>query len=276
MAYTKKVIILKQITEGYSLFNKTASGILRTETESGVTELHLSVINSATINTGVYHLFIMDDKKTLYSFDLGKRPCSFNTVFDTVPNFANGLAAGICVINSSIPITVLFGKTDEFIYSAQDFKKTVAERCALDRKEQLKKAQCLTDTSNTQFTDYNDEAVATENYYELDQDIQDKLDAIKGVSDEYIRTENGVSCDRSQEKTIKSQPSIDSFPNEEYLNECQEYSKSNPYYLSVKKELEEIFLKFPEEDCLPRYFFGSRWAKIRSLPPSETAPDPHK
>ena len=263
MSYAKKVIVLKQVTEGYSSIGKAVSGILRTETESGVTELHLSLINLSTADTGTYQLFIVDGNKNIYSFDLGKRPNSFNFVLDCSPDFKTGLASGICLINSSIPVTVMFGRTDGFDFSCTDFKKVVAERCAIGRKERLKKEELdRSEKAQTPLFSYNDEAVATENYFELEEDIKNKLDTIKGIDNERLRTEDGLPCDRSQEKANQGKPSLDGFPNEEHFDGCKEYSEKQPYYLSVQQELEEIFLKFPEEECLPRYFFGSRWAKI--------------
>ena len=259
MYYAKKVLVLKQLTSGFSSNEKSVSGILRAETISGVCEIHLSLINLADSETE-YQLVITDKNRQPFRFNLGRRPSSFSTVLENPPDFSQGLSAGILIVNSSIPLTVLFGRSDDCDFSVSDFKRLVADICIIERKDKRKKDEPI--CPPTIPPEYNDEAVATENYYDLDQKIQDKLQEVKEKENEYIRVENGVPFDRNKTEKDENCTSTNEFPYETNVDDGQKYSEDNPYFLSVKQELEELFLRFPEEECLPRYFFGSRWAKI--------------
>ena len=64
------------------------------------------------------------------------------------------------------------------------------------------------------------------------------------------------------EKTQKDFEGDNGVSNEGNFSAGKKYSKSNPYYLYKKKELEEIFIKFPEEENLKNCIQNSRWAKI--------------
>lgn len=263
MTFNKKIVILKQITEGYSLSGKSVCGILRLEFEGGVCEMHLSAINFLPVQNGVYKLFLVDGDKNVYINDLGKHPCSFNKVLDCDIPLDKSVVGGICIVNSDLPVTVAFGCSENCNLSATDFKKIVADKCLNDRKDQKRQMVSQIDSQAIKMqNDYNDEAVATENYYQIEQDISEKLDTIKGFDNERIPDEDGLSFVRDEKETQKNQEDVDFVQDEKDAYDGKEFSQANPYYLTVKEDLEEIFIKFPEEDCLPRYFFGSRWAKI--------------
>ena len=52
MDFIKKVLVLKQVADGYALSGKAVSGIFRIEAESGVATVFLSVINLASAGNG--------------------------------------------------------------------------------------------------------------------------------------------------------------------------------------------------------------------------------
>ena len=85
---------------------------------------------------------------------------------------------------------------------------------------------------------YNDEAVATENYFEIEEQLSSTLDQLK-------------------EADFKIEESF-----LEEIERDNKYSNSNRYYDTVCSELEQIFNKFPEEQQLKKTFSKSRWAKV--------------
>jgi hypothetical protein len=112
--------------------------------------------------------------------------------------------------------------------------------------------------------EYDDEVVATENYFELEDDLSEKLKIIENLANN-VRTENGVSDFFGQEETEKNENQPDSFENERSSSSCQNLRKfgpQNPYYLTKKAELDQIFAKFPKEENLSLTFSSDKWAKI--------------
>ena len=67
MNYGKKVLVLSQVGEGFSLAPKRLSAILRIESDGGVTTLYLSAINFKPVSEGKFILSVMDKKKKLYT-----------------------------------------------------------------------------------------------------------------------------------------------------------------------------------------------------------------
>ena len=55
MSYSKSVIVLKQVAEGYSQTGKTISGIARIERDGEQCDFYLSIINLIAVNDARYH-----------------------------------------------------------------------------------------------------------------------------------------------------------------------------------------------------------------------------
>lgn len=258
MNFLKKVIVIKQIEKGYSLFDKTVSGIARIEVENGEADFSLSIINLALPPSGNYSVFLLDGKGELFSFEFGARPDFLVKKFSSVPDLSK-LSVGIVFIDNCIPLTVAFGTTENenFELSLSRFNKLIAEHyCKIYNNEQ-KNLQTIPEKEMI----YNDEAVATENYFSFDE-IEEKLECIKERDNEKLSNENELPAYRSKEKEKKSDENCDGAQNEAGFDRGKKYSASNPYYLSVQGELDEIFDKFPEEKELQKTFHKSRWAKV--------------
>ncbi len=276
MNYYKKILVLKEVSEGYSVSGKPVSGIARIEAESGILTLHLSFINVAVTDGGSYHLFLKMGAEKLYSFDLGKRPVSFRTVITDDINFDSGFAVSLFFIRNDLPVMVAHSCTDDFSFSPSDIKKAVIDRCISKVKHGTTPPKPTpvkpplsplpTPDPNTlppdEFKGYDDEVVATENYYDLDGDFAKKLKFIESFDNDNLFSENGLSSCDGKEETEKNGSVFNGAPHETNASACQDYSPDNPYYLTVKKELDGIFIKFPEEPCLIRNVPDSKWAKI--------------
>lgn len=261
MKYVKKVLVLKN-TENNLNLNKRLNGLLRVEIENGVAEAHVSLINLPSIALDNYFVLFIDSEKNEFEFDLGPRPTSSAHYFSTLPKVDKGFCAGIFVIKDSLPLLLGFASDCEFL-SLQDFKRVLADRCLVRHKKLVK--DCVMQTSDfcspAKIALYNDEAVATENYFELDNQINEKLLSIKEKKNESLQFENELfDCDCEKE-TQKDFSSINCAQNEANTTQCQE-PKGNRHFDTVKAELNEIFFKFPEEEGLSKHFKNSRWARI--------------
>ena len=276
--FRKKVIVLKEIEHSRKVSGKPLSAIARLEYENGVCDFHLTVVNPIPLSSGSCSIFIVDKNGKSLSFDIGKRPVFFHKTLEEKNELENGFAAGIVFVKDGLPETLAFARSDESDVSLSDFKKAVAEKCLLNRRQQQKECEPILASPETacdisfkaplnaqmleQAVKYDDEAVATENYYELDEGIEEKLGAIRGFDCERLRNENGLPTDSSKEKEKESAACNCCAQNEADEDSCEKYSDRNRFFLSVQKELCELFERFPQDERLKKYFPDSRFVKI--------------
>ncbi len=287
MEYIKKVLMLRR-TDTANSTTKPLSVLARIEIESGVGEFYISVVNLPNYaKTSNYYATIVDSKGKEFEFDLGNRPTSFTKTFFELPSVGDGVAIGLYCTSEKIPLTLAFASQGKGI-SLSEFKKIVADKCLLRLKQSIKEQeeQCLCEKASDEgaiiedaplcqevIEKYNDEAVATENYYEIDEEIKQKLRLLKEKEGENLFFENEYfTC--SNKKTEEEELTIPyGAQNETNACECQEnknlekleYIEDCPnenYFDSVKGELEQIFYTYPREEGLEKVFGQSKWAKI--------------
>ena len=276
MAYEKKILVLKQTDTQFSREKSRLSGIIRIEIESGVAEFHLSLINLPKDATGEYYLLIVAGNGQPFYFYLGKTPSSASGVFIDLPDLTKGVAVGVYLVKDGIPLTLAFARADGFDFSLLDFKKTVAEKCFSERKKDNKKDErspekqtfiCLDktpqDTLNNESVciKYDDEAVATLNYYELDEDIKDKLKEVKDKCDGNLQIQNELPFSNGKEETNKERPFFNEFENETDFG-CSKEKTDGSYYLTIKDELNTVFATHDQELSLMKVFTDSNFVKI--------------
>lgn len=261
MQYLKKVLVLKNADNSIETKNRL-SGLARIEIENGVSELHLSLINLPR-ECFSYYALIIDGNKKSFEFDLGERPTSSAHFFPCEPKIDTGFCIGIFVIKDSLPLILSFA-SDNAILTLKDFKKTVAESC-LSKHKKLIEAQEKENLSKNLACDitqtYNDEAVATENYFEIDKEINEKLLSVKEMKNENLQFKNELFDCNCEEKTQKDFSQTSRAEDEKDVDECQKNPRTR-HFSTVRAELDEIFFKFPEEQALHNHFKESRWAKI--------------
>ena len=277
--FAKKILVIKQTSESYSPGNKPACGICRLEKENGLLTVFLSLVGFAALNKGEYRLFITSDDKTVVKKDLGKAPVSSAIPIMSEISLEKGITAGLWTVENDIPLLIAYGKSEDAVLPAKEYgtvviNEIIAERKLREREKEFALPLDDADTAATEtnaetfdapekhddaqlFRLYDDEAVATENYYN-DTDIQQKLSAIKELSDEYLRRESGGSADFCTQKESQSEKNFDLSQNE------TDYSggENAPYYLTVKSELDGFFDKYPKETELEKAIDGSRFAKV--------------
>ncbi|MBQ7235990.1 MAG: hypothetical protein IJX03_02395, partial [Clostridia bacterium] len=295
-----KVLVLKEVSGGYSN-GKPVSGIARVEVENGVAELFLTVINLTAAISAEYKVMLVDGRKNTHFISAGKNPSSLREILPERLDFQKGFAVGIYSVKDDIPLTIAFAREDGFDFFAGDFKRAVAEKCLCDRRTNKKREDESeknpdaptvenpidpapirppyppapepdpTVTPPEEFPSpkseeikavYDDEAVATENYYELDDGIQVKLSAVKEWTYGNVRLEDATADFGRAKETNKSVKDADGFPHETNFDNGEDYSAEQPYHLTVREELNGIFNKFPNEVGLENIFHDSRFARI--------------
>jgi hypothetical protein len=100
---------------------------------------------------------------------------------------------------------------------------------------------------------YDDEEVATENYYEVKED--ERIEPTK--TDENARTQSATESKNTEERA-------NSTANGDASSIFTPFGK-NPdgYYLSIKRELEELFSKYPQDTTLCGAFSHSEWVRLK-------------
>ena len=248
MKYENKVLILKETADGFST-GSPVGGILRLETENGVSTVFLSLINVKTVKNGTYFLFLSDGNDFFYTQDLGKRPTSSRyRIEKTIP--CDRASAGLIFLEEELPTTVAFSSTEDNAVTVTEFKKTVAEYYYKEFKEKKK--------TPPQIKEYDDEAVATENYYDFDSKISEKIKEIAERENERFNDENGGEYREKQDDSEKEKGDAFGVYDETHAD----FGKKERYYLKVKAELDKTLSNYPRERVLENIFRDSRWAKI--------------
>lgn len=265
MEYVKKTIVLKELEKGYSVSEKPISGILRLENECGVSRIFLTAINFCALDGEGYYLMIVDSLGQIVELQVGARPLSFFKALDEPISLNGGITCGIAYLKNNIFTTVAFAR-DGTGLSVSDFKKILEKKSAFLRKqaEKTKKSTPLEVETKKEEPEpvYDDEAVATENYFDLDKEINEKLTSIKEKENERLFTTHANVDTKKQEEEKEEDDCFKRFEDAFIESPIGAYTEQSPYYLEAERELKEILIKFPRETALERSFPDSEWAKI--------------
>jgi hypothetical protein len=245
VVFYKRVLLLKEATVGFSSSNSPVSGILRLEQEDFISSLSLTLINVKE-NGGEYRLFICFDKRTIFSFPLGTRPFSFSEKVDFFPSADGGFSAGVVFIKDMIPTVVAFAKSDECSMLLKDFKK-----CALEKLIKEAESKVV----------YDDEVVATENYFPA-HSLEKTFNLAKDINLDYVQNKDALFTCLGKEQTAKTTANDCCRQNETNDPNFTHFNEQNPYYITVKKNLEQTFSKFPKADDLNKLTPDGNWVKI--------------
>ncbi len=272
------VLILKQLEQGYSTENRALSGIVRIEKEFGVAELSATFVNLSALIGGSFYLYIFGEKSAVYTFELSSRPLNLRKTLEGLTELDKGFASALVAVRADIPVTVAYGCCQGFDFTLSRAKKLIAEKCLDERRSSKRKAEITEpiapppvelepneneqsqEQAKTQSAAYDDEAVATVNYYQLDEELKGKLDKIKEWNNEELSNENGNASDICQEKEKEN-----AFGADFLQDEADNFANQNdtlPFYITAERELETLFNKFPPYDKLLGFFPDSKWVKI--------------
>ena len=281
MAYAKKFLVLKELTPGFSVNGRAVSGVARAE-QDGDVEINLSLINFAAVTEGGYFAALLFPDGKMFAEELGISPFSFSKRY--AEDIRNG--GFVCMIayigETIIPVALGAGempfekeRLTEFLH--EKYLQAQAPQSAAETAE--KEKQNVTDTEETvSFTpqpaapqaeivesiappDYDDTAVATENYY-LSEDADVSALKIKEEKDNeqsVYQLDDTAGFESKDEGGAKKEETAGS---ENDFHAAFGKSFEGDYFASVKDELDRIFAEYPEEDCLKATIPDSSWVKI--------------
>ncbi len=285
MTYMKKSCILRQIKQGFSGDGKTLSGIVKIEQYAKNLSIEASIINFAPLSDGEYYCLIADAFG--YTELLPLRGKSFFNIISKL-DLSLGFCAVICFVKNEI-LPIAFGVNGDRQYSfkkiletafperktkgagmrSKDFSEQTAianhdnyERGIPEPTKQKSENETKTQTasSTTKQSKYDDEKVATQNYYLGEEDER----RLYSENRENAQTESGAktqSYEQGQDlaEDVDTQSVLHPFA-------------TNPdgYYHTVKEEIDELFKKYPKDETLNGVFHCSEWVRLKG---EEGAPE---
>ena len=266
MNYVKKMCILRQIKQGFSGDGKALSGLIKVEQYGKNLAIEVSIINFAPLVSGEYYCLLSDGKGKTEMLSLHGKSI-FNILSDM--NIADGFCGIICYVKTEvIPIAygingkgsydwrAILNATLPPVFPNNESRKTGRE-LALDEENNPTMYETTPplppNPTKNKKTDYDDDEVATQNYfeevpYECIQPTKTNKDARTQGATENKDTEEGTNSPSDGDASGVLQP---------------HEKPSNGYYLSVKREIDELFSRYPQDATLCGAFSHSEWVRIR-------------
>ena len=272
MNYVKKMCILRQIKQGFSGDGKALSGLIKVEQYGKNLAVEVSVINFAPLASGEYFCLLSDGKGKTEMLSLrGKSIFNILTDIDVsggfcgiicyVKNDVIPIAYGINgngsydwkrILNASLP--PVFPKSEPFAAELAGSVPPVSTPAATaDNTTAKESTPTSTATQEEQaVTRYDDESVATENYYKEQENEREQLE-------ETLENARAQSTAQKQGAQEGADPAQDA-DSARVLHPFK--TGADGYYYSVKEELEELFKTYPRDDTLKPAFSCSEWVRI--------------
>lgn len=230
--YEKKIFLLRQTESG---FNDKIKGVIKAELNNGKTILFISIYKAVC---PVYEIkiFVFTNGKKLVEFNLNGM--AEEKVVDGLQDL-KGLEIFLVAKKEVISYVC-----SEKIIGIEGFLKY--EKTDENKGEEENSKENFKQFSNGQFAEYDDEKVATENYFKLENEGNNIYVENADVKSEYKEKQKEGE---EQNYTWQDAPS---------------FSKNfgSNYYYSVKERLDSLFENYEREESLCRVVRGGDFIKI--------------
>lgn len=301
-AIVRKALLIKNPSNKKSDLLKNNFTVIKCESAAGRTFFELPDI----VNDGADCDLIVYDGENMVFFNIkGKERYDFNEKFDAQNGFCAAIAdrstGNIVLFGNSLSANVSSDyirtlyeknnkKNDKTTDDKQEKSLLFEEKNNGDRQASANSRTAADDhiifLSDEMQTVYDDEAVATENYYENDaaDDVygaetatftaaraektgdDKKINYMNGatekVNNDYLHSE--TSCDRQEEQNAERPQKSEqcACQNETAFGACPFDGKYPAFYSEKRAEIEELFCKYPPIGSLSDYIPESKWVKI--------------
>ncbi len=286
MNYVKKMCILRQIKQGFSGDGKPLSGLIKIEQYGKNLAVEVSVINFAPLALGEYYCLLSDGRGKTEMLSLRGKSV-FNLLSDI--DISGGFCGIVCyvkdevvpvaygingngsydwraILNKALPPVFPTKRKKEGELATATLAEPVPESTppppaqimqSADQNQSAVSRETNSPPVEEQGKSYDDEAVATVNYYEEKE--RERFQSNQAY-------ENANYQDAGQAKD--PQTGADSAQNVD-ATRVRPAPDGEVYYLSVKRELDGLFSRYPQDKTLCKAFAYSEWARLRG-----TADDP--
>ena len=273
MNYVKKMCILRQIKQGFSGDGKPLSGLIKIEQYGKNLAVEISIINFAPLSFGEYYCLLSDGKGKTEMLALRGKSI-FNILSDV--DISNGFCGIIChvknevtpiaygingngvydwraILNATLPPVFPRSQVDKT--ATTEIAESVAPTPDEPTPEESPKTKPSKPNDSTTLTppSYDDEEVATDNYYKEQDDER------KQLSQTQIHA-RAQSANQGQDEKEGANLTED-VDAESVLRPIA--TEPDGYYLSVKAEIDGLFSKYPRDDTLCGAFSCSEWVRVQ-------------
>ncbi|MBQ8685837.1 MAG: hypothetical protein IJ514_06680 [Clostridia bacterium] len=257
MTYIKKMCILRQARQGFSGDGKTLSGLIKVEQYGKNLAVEVSVINFAPLASGEYYCLLSDSKGRVETLALRGKSL-FNILSDI--DISGGFCGVICYVKNEI-VPIAYGINGNGAY---DWKRILGATLppTFDKKsEESAAAESVEERhAEEEKSGYDDETVATENYYREAEDGQIVSEEAGG---------DALAQSPAQEQSEEARTNAKEDVDDEGVRHPFA-TDGDGYYRSVKSEIDELFAAHPKDDTLKGAFSCSEWVRVKG---EEGAPE---
>jgi len=270
----RKALLLKPVTRSASAKTNAAFIVLKCETDNSSTIFELS--DSLKLNDIRYDIvasdgvniirFSPDDYryviKTPFRCENGFWGALFSQSDKKILMFGNSLHENV-TISEVQNIYEKNRKNDndagvqqkEFVLSQKENSFADDYRTGKEEGETNLLSGASSDSAG--ISEYNDEALATENYY----DVSEQNDYTEAQNDN-LHSETVISETSEQDKREQTEDDRGSCKNAEDIDACAFEKRLPAFYAEKRDEIDALFEKYPSISSLSQYIPESRWVKI--------------
>ena len=251
MHYVKKMCILRQIRQGFSTDGNALSGLIKVEQYGKNLAVEVSIINFAPLTSGEYYCLLSDGKgKTEMLLLRGKS--HFNILTDI--DVSGGFCGIICHIQTDVT-PIAYGINGNGAYDWKAILNATLPPVFPKRKDpshEIARSDATPPPAEPTKA-YDDETVATENYYEENQNECEQSQQVSQNAHDQGAVE--VEC------AEKGSDAAEDGDAPRVLHPFA--TNTDGYYLSIKGEIDTLFAKHPKDDTLKGAFACSEWVRLQ-------------
>lgn len=270
MNYVKKMCILRQARQGFSGDGKALSGLIKIEQYGKNLSIEVSVINFAPLISGEYYCLISDGKGKTEMLSLRGKSL-FNILSDL--DISHGFCGVICYVKNDV-VPVAYGINGNGSYDWKTIlnsalppvfpKSETAVADTSKRAENVENEPTVYALNEKNPSAYDDETVATENYYQEKEQKQEN-------ERELFSQARGNARAQSETENEREKTGVDSSTNVDANDLRHPFeTDGDGYYRAVKGEIDELFEKYPRDQTLVGAFSCSEWVRVKG---EENAPE---
>ncbi len=264
MTYVKKMCILRQIKQGFSGDGKALSGLIKVEQYGKNLAVEVSIINFAPLLSGEYFCLLSDGRGKTEMLSLRGKSI-FNILTDL--DVSGGFCGIICYVKTEV-VPIAYGINGNGAYDWRAILNKAMPPVFPQKKEPAHTAYAeilegneptMYETNEKSSQNYDDERIAAKNYFEEEKHERVSL------------TENSKNAEAQSGAEGENEEGTTAEKNDDAENVRDAFKMGGEdYYQSVKRELDELFAKYPTDDTLTGAFEKSEWVRLRG---KEGAPE---
>ena len=248
MNYMKKMCILRQIKQGFSGDGKPLSGLIKIEQYGKNLAIEVSIINFAPLASGEYYCLLSDGKGKTEMLKLRGKSI-FNVLSDI--DISGGFCGIVCYVKNEV-VPIAYGINGNRSYDWRSILNATLPPVFPRAEQEVELAETVTEEEE-EASEYDDEAVSQDNYFEEKEDASNVL----------RETEQNAHLESAAEKQAEKER-IDETANGDAQSVRKPFQTDpDGYYLSVKGEIDALFEKYPTDETLCKAFSCSEWVRIK-------------